>query len=69
MSERLILQQKRLPQELRLKSMTTIEEVNRFLAEDYLRAHNKIFAINPSGGGEAQCNRKNNFVMSKKPFS
>ena len=44
---------KRLPQELRLKSITTIEEANRFLAEEDLPAHNKIFAISPSGEGEA----------------
>ena len=45
--------QKRLPQELRLKSITTIEEANRFLVEEYFPAHNRIFAINPSGEGEA----------------
>ena len=53
-SERMFgTRQKRLPQELRLKSIITIEEANRFLAEEYLPAHNRMFAINPSGEGEA----------------
>ena len=45
--------QNRLPQELRLKGITTIEEANRFLDEEYLPAHNKRFSINPSGDGVA----------------
>ncbi len=45
--------QKRLPQELRLKGITTIEEANRFLTDKYLPAHNDRFAIGPSGDGEA----------------
>ena len=45
--------QNRLPQELRVKGITTIEEANRFLTEEYLPVHNKQFAINASGEGEA----------------
>lgn len=45
--------QKRLPQELRLKGIRTMEEANRFLVEEYLPVHNKQFAIKPSGEGEA----------------
>ena len=45
--------QNRLPQELRVKGITTIEEANRFLIEDYLPAHNKLFAKSPSGEGVA----------------
>ena len=45
--------QNRLPQELRLNGITTMEEANRFLKEEYLPAHNEKFAIEPSGDGSA----------------
>ena len=37
--------QNRLPQELRLKGITDMEEANRFLKEEYLPEHNKRFAL------------------------
>lgn len=37
--------QGRLPQELRLKNITTVEEANRFLKRTYLREFNKKFAV------------------------
>jgi len=45
--------QKRLPQELRLAGITTIEAANRFLREDYLPRHNARFAVAPEGDGSA----------------
>ncbi len=45
--------QMRLPQELRLKGITTMEEANRFLKEDYLARHNARFAIQPEDQGSA----------------
>ena len=45
--------QNRLPQELRLKGITDMEAANRFLAAEYLPAHNARFAITPSGEGSA----------------
>lgn len=45
--------QKRLPQELRLAGITTIEAANRFLREDYLPRHNARFAVPPEGEGSA----------------
>lgn len=45
--------QNRLPQELRLKGITTMEDANRFLKEDYLARHNARFAIRPDGDGSA----------------
>ncbi len=45
--------QNRLPQELRLKGIRTIQEANRFLREEYLPVHNKKFTITPSGDGVA----------------
>jgi len=45
--------QNRLPQELRLNGITTMEEANRFLKEEYLPAHNEKFTIEPSGDGSA----------------
>ncbi len=45
--------QNRLPQELRLNGITTMEEANRFLIEEYLPGHNEKFAIKPSGDGSA----------------
>ena len=43
--------QNRLPQELRLKGIRTMEEANLFLKEEYLPVHNENFAIEPSGDG------------------
>ncbi len=37
--------QRRLPQELRLRGMTTVEEANRFLRESYLAEFNRRFAV------------------------
>ena len=45
--------QKRLPQELRLNGITTLEQANRFLAEVYLPEHNRRFAVEAEEGGEA----------------
>ena len=45
--------QKRLPQELRLAGITTMEAANRFLREDYLPRHNTRFARAPDGEGSA----------------
>lgn len=39
--------QNRLPQELRLRGITGMEEANRFLKEEYLPDHNKRFALKP----------------------
>ena len=45
--------QARLPQELRLAGITTMDEANRFLREDYLPRHNARFAVKPEGEGSA----------------
>ncbi len=45
--------QKRLPQELRLNGITTLEQANRFLAEVYLPEHNRRFSVEAEAGGEA----------------
>ncbi len=45
--------QKRLPQELRLAGITTMEEANRFLRETFLPDHNRRFAIRPKEPGSA----------------
>lgn len=45
--------QARLPQELRLAGIATMEEANRFLKEDYLPRHNARFAVAPEGEGTA----------------
>jgi transposase len=45
--------QKRLPQELRLAGITTIEAANRFLREIYIPQHNSRFAIKPEEPGSA----------------
>lgn len=37
--------QNRLPQELRINGITSMEEANRFLKEEYLPEHNKRFAV------------------------
>ncbi len=45
--------QKRLPQELRLAGITTMDEANRFLREVFLPEHNRLFAIAPEEPGSA----------------
>ena len=45
--------QDRLPKELALAGVTTIEAANRFIAEHYLRHHNAAFAIAPAEAGSA----------------
>ena len=45
--------QKRLPQELRLAGITTMDEANRFLRETFLADHNARFAIRPEAPGSA----------------
>jgi hypothetical protein len=45
--------QKRLPQELRLKGITDMEEANRFLKEEYLPEHNQRFALKLEEKGSA----------------
>src|ERR1044071_8002208 len=45
--------QGRLPQELRVRQITTVEEANRFLREQYQEAFNRRFAIAAAGKGSA----------------
>ncbi len=45
--------QGRLPQELRLASMKTLEEANRFLIEHYIAEFNRKFTIQPAQKGTA----------------
>jgi transposase len=45
--------QGRLPQELRLRRITTIEEANRFLREEYLAEFNRRFAVAAAQPGSA----------------
>lgn len=45
--------QRRLPQELRLRGITTVEEANRFLRESYIAELNRKFAIRPAEPGSA----------------
>ncbi len=45
--------QKRLPQELRLAGITTMDEANRYLRETFLPDHNRRFAIAPEAPGSA----------------
>ena len=45
--------QKRLPQELRLAGITTMEDANRFLRKTFLPEHNRRFAIVPEAPGSA----------------
>ena len=45
--------QKRLPQELRLAGITTMDAANRFLRETFLPDHNRRFAIAPEEPGSA----------------
>ena len=43
--------QKRLPQELRLSGITTMEEANRYLEEVFWPAHNRALCAAGRGGG------------------
>jgi len=45
--------QGRLPQELRVAGMTSIEAANRFLAERFVPAHNARFAVRAAEPGSA----------------
>ena len=45
--------QGRLPQELRLRGITTIEEANRFLREEYLAEFNRRFVVAAAQPGSA----------------
>jgi transposase len=45
--------QDRLPKELRLAEIATVEAANAFLRETYLPAHNARFAVDPVGEGSA----------------
>jgi len=45
--------QGRLPQELRLRGITTLEEANRFLRQEYITEFNRRFAVTPVQPGSA----------------
>ena len=45
--------QGRLPQELRLRSITTLEAANRFLREEYIAEFNRRFRVKPAQPGSA----------------
>jgi transposase len=45
--------QGRLPQELRIRGIRTVEEANRFLREEYQAEFNRRFAVAPAGKGSA----------------
>lgn len=45
--------QGRLPQELRLRGITTIQDANRFLREVFLPEHNRRFSVEPAQKGTA----------------
>ena len=45
--------QDRLPKELRLAGIGTVEAANAFLRQVYLPAHNARFAVDPAGEGSA----------------
>jgi hypothetical protein len=45
--------QGRLPQELRLRRMTAVEEANRFLRQEYQSEFNRRFAVEAAGKGSA----------------
>ncbi len=45
--------QGRIPQELRLRGIKTKEEANKYLRTEYLREHNKRFAVKPEQQGSA----------------
>jgi len=42
-----------LPQELRLRGITTLEEANRFLRQEYITEFNRRFAVTPVQPGSA----------------
>jgi hypothetical protein len=52
--------QGRLPQELRLRGLKTLEEVNRFLRDHYIAEFNRRFQVSPAQRGTAfvPCRRK-----------
>jgi transposase len=52
--------QGRLPQELRLHQITTVEEANRFLRQHYIAEFNRRFAVPPAQRGSAflRCTRR-----------
>ena len=53
--------QGRLPQELRIRNITTLDEANRFLREEYISEFNRKFAIQAAETGESAfvpCNRE-----------
>src|ERR1700728_5122445 len=45
--------QDRLPKELKLTGIATVEAANAFIREVYLPAHNARFAVDPAGEGSA----------------
>jgi transposase len=45
--------QGRLPQELRLRAITTVDQANRFLREEYLAEFNQRFRVKPTQPGSA----------------
>jgi len=45
--------QDRLPKELKLAGISTVEAANRWLSETYMADHNKMFAIGPAQEGSA----------------
>jgi len=45
--------QGRLPQELRLRGITTVEEANRFLRQEYVAEFNRRFAVSATQSGSA----------------
>src|SRR5207245_6133249 len=45
--------QGRLPQELRLRGITTVEEANRFLRQEYVAEFNRRFAVRAAQSGSA----------------
>jgi transposase len=45
--------QGRLPQELRLRGITTVEEANRFLRQEYIAEFNRRFAVRAAQAGSA----------------
>jgi len=47
--------QGRLPQELRLRGITTLEQANRFLYQEYLAEFNRRFAVAAAQPGSAFC--------------
>ena len=47
--------QGRLPQELRLRGITTVEAANRFLGEEYMAEFNRRFRFHPRNGAAPLC--------------